>query len=460
MNWKKVGIVISHEYTTRVRKKSFILTTLLTPIGMALLICVPMLIMLFSGNENQKVKVIDESGIVAPYLENSEHTTYVMGTEGETVDLLREIFDELDYYAIVGISPLDEKGEVSVISYSKEPLNMDLKTSINRAVNKAVENHKLMQYDIQNLDEILADVKTDIKLNSMTLTNDGDAKEDSVEIYMVLSYLMSFLIYMFVFMFGTMVMRSVIDEKSSRVVEVIVSSVKSVELMMGKIIGVALVALTQFFIWIALTLIIVTAVNTIAGPKLMQNMGGMDTVLATAGEDNHIGPEDMAAILDQASQDSDASSMVKILAQVKDLNWGYIIGCFLIYFLLGYLLYASMFAAIGAAVDNEADTNQLQLPVTIPLIIGLFIMLHTFEHPNSALSVWTSIIPWTSPMVMLARIPFGVVPSWQLILSIVLLALTFLATAWFSAKIYKIGILTYGKKSTFKDLLKWMKLKD
>jgi ABC-2 type transport system permease protein len=460
MNWKKVGIVISHEYTTRVRKKSFILTTLLTPIGMALLICVPMLIMLFSGNENQKVKVIDESGIVAPYLENSEHTTYVMGTEGETVDLLREIFDELDYYAIVGISPLDEKGEVSVISYSKEPLNMDLKTAINRAVNKAVENHKLMQYDIQNLDEILADVKTDIKLNSMTLTNDGDAKEDSVEIYMVLSYLMSFLIYMFVFMFGTMVMRSVIDEKSSRVVEVIVSSVKSVELMMGKIIGVALVALTQFFIWIALTLIIVTAVNTIAGPKLMQNMGGMDTVLATAGEDNHIGPEDMAAILDQASQESDASSMVKILAQVKDLNWGYIIGCFLIYFLLGYLLYASMFAAIGAAVDNEADTNQLQLPVTIPLIIGLFIMLHTFEHPNSALSVWTSIIPWTSPMVMLARIPFGVVPSWQLILSIVLLALTFLATAWFSAKIYKIGILTYGKKSTFKDLLKWMKLKD
>ena len=460
MNWKKVGIVINHEYMTRVRKKSFILTTLLTPIGMALLICVPALIMLFSGNEMQKVKVIDQSGVVAPYFEDSEHTTYVMGTEGETVDILKEIFDELDYYAIVGISPLDEKGEVSVVSYSKEPLNMDLKNSINRTVNKAIEDRKLMQYDIQNLDEILDDVKTDIKVNSMTLTTDGDAKEDSVEIYMVLAYLMSFLIYMFVFMFGTMVMRSVIDEKSSRVVEVIVSSVKSVELMMGKIIGVALVALTQFFIWIALTLIIVTAVNTIAGPKLMQNMGGMDTVLATAGEDNHIGPEDMAAILDQASQESDASSMVKILAQVKDLNWGYIIGCFLIYFLLGYLLYASMFAAIGAAVDNEADTNQLQLPVTIPLIIGLFIMLHTFEHPNSALSVWTSIIPWTSPMVMLARIPFGVVPSWQLILSIVLLALTFLATAWFSAKIYKIGILTYGKKSTFKDLLKWMKLKD
>lgn len=460
MNWKKVGIVINHEYVTRVRKKSFILTTLLTPILMALLICVPALIMVFSGQEDQKVKVIDESGIVAPYFENSEHTTYVMGEPGETVDALRDRFDELDYYAIVGISPLNEKGEVSVISYSKEPLNIDIKNTVNRTVNKAIETRKLAQYDIVNLDEILSDVKTDIKLNSMTLTNDGDAKEDSVEVYMVLSYLMSFLIYMFVFMFGTMVMRSVIDEKSSRVVEVIVSSVKSVELMMGKIIGVALVALTQFFIWIALTLVLVTAVQTVAGPKLMQNMGGMTEMVAMTSEDGRIVSADMAAIAQQAGADSDAGGMLKIINQIRSLDWVTIIGSFLIYFLLGYLLYASMFAAIGAAVDNEADTSQLQLPVTIPLIIGLFIMLHTFEHPSSPLSVWASIIPWTSPMVMLARVPFGTVPAWQLILSIALLVLTFLATAWLSAKVYKIGILTYGKKSSFKDLLKWMKLKD
>ena len=460
MNWKKVGIVISHEYSTRVRKKSFILTTLLTPILMALLICVPALIMVFTGNEDQKVKVIDESGVVAPYFENSEHTTYVMGEPGETVDGLKDRFDELDYYAVVGISPLNEKGEVSVISYSKEPLSMDIKNAVNRTVNKAIETRKLAQYDIVDLDSILADVKTDIKLNSMTLTNDGDAKEDSVEVYMVLSYLMSFLIYMFVFMFGTMVMRSVIDEKSSRVVEVIVSSVKSVELMMGKIIGVALVALTQFFIWITLTIVLVTAVQTIAGPKVMQSMGGMEQIMAEAGADHHIGPEDLAAMAEQAGQDSNALGMLKIVNQIRSLDWVTIIGCFLIYFLLGYLLYASMFAAIGAAVDNEADTSQLQLPVTIPLIIGLFIMLHTFEHPSSPLSVWASIIPWTSPMVMLARVPFGVVPSWQLILSIVLLFLTFLATAWLSAKVYKIGILTYGKKSSFKDLIKWMKFKD
>jgi ABC-2 type transport system permease protein len=257
-----------------------------------------------------------------------------------------------------------------------------------------------------------------------------------------------------------MVMRSVIDEKSSRVVEVIVSSVKSVELMMGKIIGVALVALTQFFIWIALTLIIVTAVQTVAGPKVMQNMGGVTEMVAMTGEDGHIDSADMIAIAQQAGADSDAGGMFEIINQIRGLDWVTIIGSFLIYFLLGYLLYASMFAAIGAAVDNEADTSQLQLPVTIPLIIGLFIMLHTFEHPSSPLSVWASIIPWTSPMVMLARVPFGIVPAWQLILSIVLLVLTFLATAWLSAKVYKIGILTYGKKSSFKDLLKWMKLKD
>lgn len=460
MNWKKVGIVISHEYLTRVRKKSFILTTLLTPLAMGLLICVPALIMLFSGKENRKVKVFDESGFVMPYLESTDRTVYFPAAEGESLDLLKEHFDDLDYYALVDISPADEKGEVSVVTYSKEPLNMELKNAINRSVNKAVEDRKLKQYDIRDLDSILADVKTDIKLNAMTLTGDGKAKEDTVEVYMVLSYLMSFLIYMFVFMFGTMVMRSVIDEKSSRVVEVIVSSVKSVELMMGKIVGVALVALTQFFVWIALTLVVVTAVNTFAGPKLAQNLGGMEQVLATAVQDGHVGPENLNDTVLQAGQSGDASDMIRILTQIRDMNWLYIIGCFLVYFLLGYLLYASMFAAIGAAVDSEADTNQLQLPVTIPLIIGLFIMLHTFEHPGSTLSVWTSIIPWTSPMVMLARIPFGVVPTWQLILSMVLLLLTFLATAWLSAKIYKVGILTYGKKSTFKDIFKWMKLKD
>ena len=462
MDLKKVGIVIGREYSTRVQKKSFILITLLTPLLMGLLIVLPVLITLWGGNEDQTVRIIDHSGFVAPYFENSSHVTYETAQEGETMDSIRAAFDELGIYAAVEISEADEAGNVTVDSYSKEPLNMDIKSTIRKNVNKAVEDNKLSRYDLGNLDEILADVKTDIQVNAMTLTGDGEAKKDSVEIYMVLAYLMSFLIYMFVFMFGSMVMRSVIDEKSSRVVEVIVSSVKSTELMMGKIIGVALVALTQFVIWVALTFAIVMGVSTFVMPKLAEDAGVAQAVQMAATTGVH--PDNIDAITEAAlaaqDEESDAASILHILDQVKGLPWLYILGCFFIYFLLGYLLYASMFAAVGAAVDNEADTSQLQLPITIPLILGLFIMLHTFEHPSSQLSFWASIIPFTSPMVMLARIPFGVVPFWQLALSIGLLIITFIGIAYLSAKIYKAGILMYGKKSTWKDLWKWMKQKN
>jgi len=465
MNLNKVGIVISHEYTTRVKKKSFILITVLTPLLMGLLIVVPSAIMLLGGNEDYKVKVVDETGIMAPYFESEGNTTYEFAAPGETIDQIKNNLEEEGLYAVVGISNFDENGNVSVVSYSNEPLNTEIKSAVNNRVNKALEERKLLQYSIADLDKILDDVKSNVKVNSMTLTSDGNAKEDTVEVYMVMAYIMSFLIYMFVFMFGTMVMRSVIDEKSSRVVEVIVSSVKSVELMMGKIIGVALVALTQFMIWVVLLIGITAGAGTIAKDKLMdkvtdsESMAALTAQFSQSGE-GMVSASEVAALIEASSAAGENSGIASAVRQLGEINWGYISFCFLCYFILGYLLYAGMFAAIGAAVDNEADTSQLQLPVTIPLIIGLFIMLHTFEHPSSQLSFWASIIPWTSPMVMLARIPFGVVPAWQLALSLVLLFVTFVATAWFSAKIYKVGILTYGKKSTFKDLLKWLKLKN
>ena len=280
MDFKKIGIVISHEYTVRVRKKSFILTTILTPLLLGLLIFVPMGTMLMGGEDLQKVKVIDESGLIAPYFESNDNIEYVTAAPGETLESVRDIFFDTDLYAVVGISDLDEKGEVSVTSFSSEPLNVDVRQSISRTVNKVIETRKLKGYNIDNLDQIMDDVKTDIKVVSMTLNKSGEAKKDTVEVYMVLAYLMSFLIYMFVFMFGTMVMRSVIDEKSSRVVEVIVSSVKSVDLMMGKIIGVALVALTQFLIWVALTVLIAIGASTVASHKLVEKAGGMESVMS------------------------------------------------------------------------------------------------------------------------------------------------------------------------------------
>lgn len=464
MDLKKIGLVISHEYSVRVRKKSFILTTLLTPLLLGLLICVPTAIMLLGGNEHQVVEIIDNSSMVKPYFQDEGGAQFVFADEGTTFEQLRDSIGKNDLYAVVVVSAVDSEGNVSVDAYSKEPLSAEIRTTVKRAVSKAVEDNKLVKYNITDLDEILAQVKTDIKVNSMTLTESGKAKEDTVEIYMILAYLMSFLIYMFVFMFGSMVMRSVIDEKSSRVVEVIVSSVRSTELMMGKIIGVALVALTQFLIWVGLTAVIAAGVSSVASEKLIEKAGGAEAILAQipSSDLQQSGPAslDIATVIQASGQDGENDEIALILRQVTNLNWGYILLCFIAYFIFGYLLYAAMFAAIGAAVDNEADTSQLQLPVTIPLIIGLFIMLHTFEHPSSQLSFWASIIPWTSPMVMLARIPFGIVPLWQLVLSLVLLVLTFLATAYLSARIYRIGILTYGKKTSFKDLFKWLKTKD
>ncbi len=459
MNLSKIGLVISHEYAVRVRKKSFILTTLLTPLLFGALICVPALIMLWGGGGEQKVKIIDGTGELAARFEDSGNTHYELAAEGETLDLMKELFKEMGLYAIVDISPYNDKDEVTVTTYSKEPLNIEVKAAVGRTINKAIEERKLARYKIGNLQEILSDVKTDIKLNTLTLKEDGKAEEDSVELYMIVAYVLSFLIYIFVFMFGTMVMRSVIDEKSSRVVEVIVSSVNSVDLMIGKIVGVALVALTQFAIWIGLTAAIAGGVMGAAGPKLLGSLGDSEQVMQLAAQPS-LGVHPDLGQLAQVATDENAPEALKMVAQIRSLNWGSILGCFLLYFLLGYLLYAAMFAAIGSAVDNEADTQQLQLPLTLPLIVGLFIMLHTFEHPSSPLSVWASIIPWTSPMVMLARIPFNVVPAWQLILSLVLLFLTFLGTAWVSAKIYKAGILMYGKKSSFKDLWHWIRMKE
>lgn len=439
MNAHNIGLIIGHEYTTRVKKKSFILTTLLTPLLMGLLIVVPALIMYFGGKGEQRIKVFDGTGIILQQLPDTETTIFEAPGEAESVELLKCVLEHTGLYAIVEISPFDSLGNVSVKSYSVEPLNIEVKQLLTDRIEKAVEASRLASYNIPGIEQILQDIRTDISIETITVSKDGSEKQESVELYMALSYLMAFLIYMFVFLFGNMVMRSVIDEKSNRIVEVIVSTVNSIDLMIGKIVGVALVALTQFTIWIVLLLAITTAISSMVLP----DVSGL-----------------MATATQSPVESQVPGGLQSVLSTLFSLNWGFILVCFLIYFILGYLLYASMFAAIGSAVDNEADTTQLTLPVTIPLIIGLFIMLHTFEHPSSQLSVWASIIPWTSPMVMLARIPFGVVPMWQIAVSTAVLLITFLATAWASAKIYKTGILLYGKKTTVRDLLRWLKQKN
>ena len=455
MKMKNLGIIISREYLTRVKKKSFLLTTFLVPILFAAMCILPSVIMFMAKDEGKKIAVVDQSGIVLPYLEDSDAVTYE-DYSSEPVDSMKIRFESLGLDALVVVSPLDSVAKtVSVVSYSNKPLSVDLKDRIGSRAEEAVEDYRISLYDMGDLKQIMEDVKADVSVSTYTLDESGEEQITSSEVYMIISMVLSIIIYMFIALFSGMVMQSVIEEKSSRVVEVLVSSVKATELMFGKIIGVACVALTQFFLWIVLTLLLVGGFSAFVGfdslmgdPQQTEQMMQMTTQMQMGGVDMQEMTQAMA----------DESGVGAVLTTLGNINWGQMILAFVIYFALGYLLYASLFAAIGSAVENEADTNQLQLPVTIPLMLAFFVALYAFNAPDSAVVWWGSMIPLTSPIVMLARIPFGV-PGWELALSIALLVGTFVACGWLSAKIYKIGILMFGKKTTFKDLWKWLKQK-
>ena len=454
MKIRNIGTIISREYLTRVKKKSFLLTTFLVPIFFAAMCILPSVIMFMAEDSGKKVAVVDQSGIVMPYLTDTEAIDYT-DFSSENVDSLKAGFDALGLDALVVVSPIDEAANtVTVASYSEKPMSMDMKESITSKVNDAVEDYRLAQYQISDLKQIMEDIKSDVSMATYTLSDSGEEKITSSEVYMIISMVLSIIIYMFIAMFSGMVMQSVIEEKASRVVEVLVSSVKATELMFGKIVGVACVALTQFFLWILLTLVLVGGFSLFGGfdsmmgdPAQVQEMVQMTGVEASMGG---MTAEEMMTMVQEESE------LGAVFTTLKDINWGQMVFAFIIYFSLGYLLYASFFAAIGSAVENEADTNQLQMPVTVPLLLAFFIAIYAFNAPDSNVVWWGSMIPFTSPIVMLARIPFGV-PTWELVLSIVLLIATFIGCGWASAKIYRIGILMFGKKTSFKDLWKWLR---
>lgn len=459
MKNNKIGVVFAREYLIRVKKKSFIIMTLVTPILFAALMIVPSLIMIFGGdNEQTTVKVADESGIVMPYLQSSDKIAF------EAIDIrelysMKEDFKSLETDAVVKIAPMDSTKRLSIAVYSEKQMNMDFMSTVEEMAEDALRDYKIKSYNIDGLDEILAQVKPVVNVNSYLIDEMGEEKESHVEVAMAIGYIASFLIYMFIFMFGSMVMRSVIEEKTTRIVEVIISSVKPFQLMMGKILGVAAVGLTQFVIWIVATLLIVTVASSVLGSGKVAEVAAAQSELQMGAVRDMI-PADAIDAMPEGVLSESPEQQTDIMGKIGDIlgsvNFSQIIFCFLIYFLLGYLLYSGLFAAVGSAVDNEADTQQLLLPVTIPLIIGLFIMLHTFQYPDSSLSFWGSIIPFTSPMVMMARIAYGVA-AWELVLSIALLVLTFLLLTYLSGKIYRVGILMYGKKASFKDIFKWIK---
>ena len=459
MDFKKLGIIIQREYLNKVKKKSFLLTTFGVPILFAAMYALMIFIMLRTEGDSKRIAVIDNSGIVMEKLENTKQLTFTQIPESDP-EAVKNRLGEYDADILLYISPLDSATKsVTATTYADKPMGMETAEVIENRINDAVEAYRIDSYGIDGLDQILSDIHSNIHLTSYTVDEEGKETISQSEVFMIISMVLAMALYMFIAIFSGMVMTSVIEEKSSRVVEVLVSSVKATELMFGKIIGVALVALTQFLLWIVLTGLIVGVIGGIVGlDKITGSMDESQTQMVQEMAGTGMGGTtlDLQALTDTTAVAEGPTGMEAVMGTLGSLNYTEIIVSFLLFFLFGYLLYASLFAAIGSAVENEADTQQLQIPVTIPLLVGFFVAFYAFRAPESQLVWWFSMIPFTSPIVMLARLPFGV-PTWELVLSIGLLVLTFVACAWASAKIYKVGVLMYGKKSTFKDLWKWLK---
>ncbi len=447
----KISVIIKREYITRVRKKSFIIMTILAPVLMAAIIILPTVLMMNQDGEFKKIAVIeDNSDLFKGVIKNTKDAEFVY-LDNVKIEDLQKTFESAGYYGILYISPelINVPTAVQLISRKQPPIG--LLEYIENSLKKEIEKQKLLAYKIENLDDIMKNIETSVSVQTKKIDDTGAIKGTSTGIAMALAYLFGFMMYMLVFIFGAQVMRGVIEEKTSRVVEVIISSVKPVQLMMGKIIGIALVGLTQFFIWIFLTIAIGTVLKTTILPKnnlteishsFPQNMMSADKQINAAVQNTNVSPE--------------LAEFTRMFDNAVNQPWGLIIFCFVFYFITGYLLYASVFAAIGSAVDNETETQQFMLPVTIPIIFALMVAIGTMQNPESSLSFWCSMIPLTSPIVMMARIPFEV-PPWQIAVSMAIMVVTFLGFVWMAAKVYRTGILMYGKKTSWKEMWKWLR---
>ena len=447
----KISIIILREYLTRVRKKSFLIMSIVGPLLFAALMIAPAWLAQMEDTEEKVIAVIDSSKL---FYETIPETKYLKFEylNNTSVNKIRKNFDKTNYYAVLYISHIVTYVPSAVQLYSDKQPSFAVKMHIANAMEKEIERLKLKTYKIDDLDNILRSIKTNISIQTIKWTDDGKEKESSTEIAMVVGYLSGFLIYFFIFLFGAQVMRGVIEEKVSRIIEVIISSVKPFQLMMGKIVGIALVGLTQFLLWIVLTTAIVTVVKTAFFPDIPIKTEQItpETVLSEGG--STLQPS-------QPVQDQELNKMKEVFSSISSINFGIMLGSFLFYFLGGFLLYGSLFAAVGSAVDSEADTQQFMMPIMIPLILAIVVMMNAIQNPEGSIAFWFSIIPFTSPIVMMVRIPFGV-PYWELGLSAGLLILTFVFTTWFAGKIYRIGILMYGKKASYGELIKWLRYKN
>lgn len=437
----KISLIIQREYLTRVRKKSFIIMTLLGPLLIGGLIAGFIYLAMNQGNTVSKILVVDETKILADKLPASQSVLFFKDTF--SLNMAREMFNGNEYYGILYLPENTFTQPGNCVLYTEKQPNITVVSYIQSTLQKQIEDIKLSNAGISKT--TLDSIKTELDLQQKPISATSADEAFSAEANAFIGFGSGLLIYLFIFLYGVQVMRGVVEEKTNRIIEVMISSVKPFQLMMGKIIGVALVGLTQFILWIILTMAVTSVVSTAMTGK-GADMQQQITKAQKLQEANGLPGNEF-----KNKQEFDLAK----IAGISSLNFTKILVCFVFYFLGGYLLYSALFAAIGAAVDNETDTQQFMFPITIPLIFAYVVSTIVMSNPESSVGYWFSIIPFTSPIVMMVRLPFD--PPWiDIFISMGLLILGFLVTTWIAAKIYRVGILMYGKKPTYKELGKWI----
>lgn len=438
----KIGLIVEREFSERVRKKSFIISTLLMPILMIAMMVAPTLMMFWNHSSTKTIVVIDNSKdrFVGTQLESSETVAYRLLDEGTTLGQARSVYSNSDLaygILVIGSNILDNPQDLQLIL--NDASSMSVEENIQNQIQGILRTARLSRYDIENMDQILADANVRVR-NLQTLKNNGQEDESTMEetsttASWAMGLILGMLLYFILIVYGQQVLQSVIDEKQTRVLDVMVTSCTPFDLMMGKILGIALVAALQIVIWAVLVL----GASAIIMPMIA-------------------GPANMESAMAAAS----AASGTEVAGVVSKLtNLGYLAGLFLellLYIVGGFLFYASMYAAIGSAVDTPQDAAQFNGIIMMPVILAIVVMMNVMNDPNSGLVFWCSIIPFTSPIVMMARIPFGI-PVWEIVVSLVVLYISFLLMTWVAGRIFRVGVFMHGKKPTWKDLGAWIKMK-
>ena len=427
----KALLVLSREYLTRVRKKSFIIMTFVGPLLFAGITVLPIWLT-NEAIEEHNVYVQDESGLFRNHIKSSDKTRFIF-IEMSLEEAKESVSGTRPNLLVIPNIDLDNPRGITLFSH-KNP-SIALVNEIKNILREKVEELKLDRSGIDK--SVIDNLRTDLGIETVNLTS-GEEKQSNVITATVIGYLGAFMIYFFIFYYGTQIMRGVIEEKTNRIIEVIVSSVKPFQLMLGKVLGIGAVGLTQFALWVVLTM----AITTVVGAFMDFDPGIQTTPLNTMVDTQ------------SAELDTGKPEIQSVIEALFAQDYSLVLVAFIFYFLGGFFLYGALFAAVGSAIDHESDAQQFMLPLTIPLIFSIVALSAILNEPNGTLAFWLSVIPFTSPVIMMMRVPFQV-PVWELILSMVLLIAGFIFTTWLAGRIYRVGILVYGTKVNYKTLAKW-----